>query len=173
MVRVKNKIFCEMNTFHSFMNSPVGPLEVSSTETDIIEIKFSQDFRISNQQIPGILKECIKQLDLYFSGVLKEFNLPLKPTGTDFQQRVWQKLRSIPFGSTISYLELAQSLGDQKAIRAVAAANGRNRIPVIIPCHRVIGSNGSLVGFAGGLANKEWLLHHEGALSQTSLFHSC
>lgn len=162
-----------MKIFDSYLSSPVGPLKISSSETHIIEITFSQIMGNSNtDELPDILMDCHSQLLQYFSGVLKVFNLALKPPGTDFQQKVWQALMEIPYGTTVSYLELATSLGDQKAIRAVAAANGRNKVPIIIPCHRVIGSDGSLVGFAGGLPNKEWLLHHEGALSQTSLFHS-
>jgi methylated-DNA-[protein]-cysteine S-methyltransferase len=162
-----------MKIFDSFINSPVGPLKISSSETHITEIAFSQTMEDSNpHELPDILMDCHSQLSQYFSGVLKVFHLALKPSGTDFQNKVWQALIEIPYGTTVSYLELATSLGDPKAIRAVAAANGKNKIPIIIPCHRVIGSNGSLVGFAGGLPNKEWLLHHEGALSQTSLFHS-
>ena len=102
--------------------------------------------------------EVIRQLQAYFDGELREFDLPLAPEGTEFQLRVWNTLRAIPYGETISYAQLAQKIGDPKAVRAVGLANGSNPIPIIIPCHRVIGSNGSLTGFGGGLSNKKKLL---------------
>lgn len=111
-----------------------------------------------------LLREAGRQLTLYAEGRLDTFDLPLKPSGTDFQQRVWKKLREIPYGETRSYKQIAESLGDPKACRAVGSANRRNPIPVIIPCHRVIGSNGDLIGFASGLENKKLLLGLEGAL---------
>jgi methylated-DNA-[protein]-cysteine S-methyltransferase len=110
-----------------------------------------------------LLTEARRQLTAYFAGGLKHFDLPLAPNGTDFQRRVWSALREIPFGTTISYLDLARRVGNAAAVRAVGAANGRNPIPIIVPCHRVIGSNGSLTGFGGGLPRKQWLLRHEGA----------
>jgi methylated-DNA-[protein]-cysteine S-methyltransferase len=105
------------------------------------------------------------QLKEYFAGTRKEFDVPLDIEGTDFQKRVWNELQNIPYGKTISYKSLSEKLGDVKAIRAVGKANGQNPIAIIIPCHRVIGANGSLVGYAGGLAIKEKLLHLEGALN--------
>jgi methylated-DNA-[protein]-cysteine S-methyltransferase len=102
--------------------------------------------------------EVIRQLQAYFDGKLREFDLPLAPQGTEFQLRVWNSLRSIPYGETISYAELAQMIGNPQAVRAVGLANGSNPIPIIIPCHRVIGSNGSLTGFGGGISNKRKLL---------------
>lgn len=112
-----------------------------------------------------VLDEARDQLDRYFAGRLREFTLRLAPNGTDFQRRVWRALEAIPFGTTISYAELARRVGSSAAVRAVGAANGRNPIPIIVPCHRVIGSDGSLTGFGGGLERKQWLLHHEGALA--------
>jgi methylated-DNA-[protein]-cysteine S-methyltransferase len=109
------------------------------------------------------------QLDEYFAGARLEFDLPLDAQGTPFQRRVWTALAEIPFGQTISYAELARRVGDVKAVRAVGAANGRNPIPIIVPCHRVIGANGSLVGFGGGLERKQWLLEHEGVLTEPLL----
>jgi methylated-DNA-[protein]-cysteine S-methyltransferase len=112
-----------------------------------------------------VLVEARGQLEYYFAARLREFALPLAPNGTDFQRRVWRALQAIPFGTTISYAELARRVGSSAAVRAVGAANGRNPIPIIVPCHRVIGSDGSLTGFGGGLDRKRWLLEHEGALS--------
>ncbi|TDN87355.1 methylated-DNA-[protein]-cysteine S-methyltransferase [Salegentibacter sp. 24] len=111
-----------------------------------------------------------EQLESYFKGNLEKFDLKLKPEGTDFQQKVWKAISAIPFGKTCSYLELSRKLGDEKAIRAVASANGKNPIWVIIPCHRVIGSDGTLTGYAGGIHRKQWLLNHENNISQLSLF---
>lgn len=117
-----------------------------------------------DSQSHPILDECVLQLDEYFKGERKEFTVKLNPEGTEFQKIVWNELLKNPFGRTVSYMELAKSIGDVKAIRAVGAANGKNKIAIIIPCHRVIGSNGKLTGYAGGLWRKEWLLKHEGIL---------
>ncbi|MCM4160181.1 methylated-DNA--[protein]-cysteine S-methyltransferase [Antarcticibacterium flavum] len=121
-------------------------------------------------EIPSELKLAVHQLDSYFKGELQEFQLKINPEGTAFQKRVWQALMEIPFGSTVSYLQLARQLGDLKAIRAVAAANGRNPLWIVVPCHRVIGTNGSLTGYAGGLWRKQWLLNHENPPLQQELF---
>ncbi len=120
--------------------------------------------------MPGFLQSAVQQLDDYFKGNRQEFNLTLNPKGTSFQQKVWKALSEIPFGKTCSYLELSRKLGDAKAIRAVASANGKNPLWVVIPCHRVIGSNGSLTGYAGGLHRKQWLLNHENNTSQLTMF---
>ena len=162
-----------MKSHETAVDSPLGPLKISCTEEAITGIYFAEQPSESPEgPMPEVLHQCLSQLENYFAGSLEQFDLPLKPSGTDFQQKVWQALMKIPLGTTISYLELSKILGDPKAIRAVAAANGKNPIPIIIPCHRVIGSDGSLIGFAGGLARKEWLLRHEGALSQYHLFNS-
>ena len=110
------------------------------------------------------------QLQAYFAGTRHTFDLLLNPVGTDFQQRVWRELLTVPFGTTTSYLALSRRLGDEKAIRAVAAANGRNPLWIVVPCHRIIGSNGSLTGYAGGLWRKKWLIEHEQKTVQLSLF---
>lgn len=120
--------------------------------------------------IPSELEDCAIQLKAYFKSERKQFHLKLNPQGTDFQKKVWDKLLEIPYGKTISYLELSKQLGDIKAIRAVANANGKNPIWIIIPCHRVIGSDGSLTGYAGGLHRKQWLLDHESPSMQQTLF---
>jgi len=114
--------------------------------------------------VPKSLPFLKRQLEAYFSGNLRDFNIPMKVEGTDFQQRVWKELLRIPYGQAISYLDLARRLGDEKCIRAAARANGANPIAILIPCHRVIGSDGSLVGYAGGLDMKEYLLRLEGVL---------
>lgn len=121
-------------------------------------------------QIPEGLQEAASQLQEYFEGSRTSFGFRLNPTGTDFQKKVWEALLEIPFGTTMSYQELSVKLGDVKAIRAVAAANGKNPLWIVVPCHRVIGSDGSLTGYAGGLWRKKWLLEHETPPIQQSLF---
>lgn len=116
-----------------------------------------------------VLGEARSQLTAYFDGRLRAFDLPLAPNGTELQRRVWSALRRIPFGTTISYAELARRVSTTAAVRAVGAANGRNPIPIVVPCHRVIGSDGSLTGFGGGLERKQWLLHHENPSIQREL----
>ena len=115
--------------------------------------------------IDAVLTEARAELTAYFDGHLRTFDLPLAPNGTEFQRRVWTALTGIPFGTTISYAELARRVNNTTAVRAVGAANGRNPIPIIVPCHRVIGSDGSLTGVGGGLDRKRWLLHHENPLN--------
>ncbi|MGB0916259.1 MAG: methylated-DNA--[protein]-cysteine S-methyltransferase [Flavobacteriales bacterium] len=153
----------------AFYKSPIGWLEIVEEKEAIIEVKFFDDDSFStSQNLEHVLKDCVQQLDEYFTGNRTEFNLPLNPAGTDFQKTVWAELQNIPFGKTVSYMDMAKRLGDPKVIRAAGTANGKNPIAVIIPCHRVIGSDGSLTGYAGGLKRKQWLLEHES--SQTSLF---
>jgi methylated-DNA-[protein]-cysteine S-methyltransferase len=146
--------------------SPLGPLRISVTATAVQEVTFCSENEMSPQASEGsaasaLMQVCIEQLDSYFCGKIKSFELPLTQPGTAFQQRVWNELLKIPYGATISYLELSRRLGNEKAIRAAASTNGKNRIAVIVPCHRVIGSNQQLVGYAGGLSKKKWLLEHE------------
>lgn len=116
-----------------------------------------------------VLAEARRQLDEYFAGERLAFDLPLAPSGTPFQLRVWAALREIPYGATTSYGEIARHLGDPRATRAVGAANGRNPISIIVPCHRVIGASGSLTGFGGGLDRKRWLLEHEASVAGTQI----
>lgn len=122
------------------------------------------------QIIPEVLEDAVYQLKEYFEGKRENFDLLINPEGTEFQKKVWALLVDIPYGKTISYLELSKKFGDVKAIRAVASANGKNPLWIIIPCHRVIGSDGSLTGYAGGLHRKKWLLNHESPYKQQSLF---
>lgn len=147
--------------------SPIGTLEISSESGFIIRVSFL-DNEPSINDSDSVLDKCAKQLDEYFKNQRTEFDLPLNPKGTDFQKTVWKELQNIPFGKTTSYMDLANQLGDPKVIRAAGTANGRNPIAIIIPCHRVIGTDGNLTGYAGGLKRKQWLLEHES--SQGLLF---
>ncbi len=151
-----------------FYHSPLGIIKIKIFGNYICELLYVNDeSEIAHESIKLSTEEkkvsgkCISQFDEYFSGKRKIFDLPVKQGGTVFQQKVWNELIKIPYGRTISYLQLAQQLGDVKSIRAAASANGRNKLNIIVPCHRVIGSNGSLVGYGGGLPRKKWLLDHE------------
>jgi methylated-DNA-[protein]-cysteine S-methyltransferase len=151
-----------MKKYRTFYNSKVGILEIESTEKAITKVHFSDKKKIkSDPGIPPIIKKCLKQLDEYFEGKRKKFSLDLQLEGTEFQKKVWEQLMRIPFGETASYKDVAVAIGNEKAVRAVGGANGRNNIAIIIPCHRVIGADGDLVGFGGGLWRKTWLLDHE------------
>lgn len=155
-----------------YLDSPLGEIELTSTTNELLSVLFVKVGKISLEKQPfsysPVNEETKRQLQAYFNKELTSFALPLRPAGTDFQKSVWQELQKIPFGTTISYLNLAKRLGDDNAIRAVAAANGKNPISIIIPCHRVIGSDGKLVGYSGELWRKKWLLDHESG--QASLF---
>jgi len=120
-----------------------------------------EDAEASAGEIPPCLQECVRQLEEYFQGQRRAFSLKLLPRGTEFQQRVWAQLLKVPYGSTASYRDIALALGDADAVRAVGSANGKNPISIIIPCHRIIGSDGKLIGYGGGVWRKEWLLRHE------------
>lgn len=152
------------------INSPLGVTKIVGDEDGITSVTvLNSEEKITNI-IPVELEDCTIQLNEYFEGKRKNFDLKINPQGTEFQKKVWQQLELIPFGKTLSYLELSKQLGDTKAIRAVANANGKNPIWIIIPCHRVIGSDGSLTGYAGGLHKKQWLLNHESPYKQQTLF---
>lgn len=153
----------------SFIESPLGITKIVGDENGISEISVLSEGAVTTE-IPAQLQECVSQLREYFDGQRNHFDFKLNPQGTDFQQRVWQELLNIPFGKTMSYLDLSKKLGDVKAIRAVASANGRNPLWIVVPCHRVIGTDGSLTGYAGGLWRKKWLLEHESPSKQQSLF---
>ncbi|UOY08709.1 methylated-DNA--[protein]-cysteine S-methyltransferase [Muricauda sp. SCSIO 64092] len=151
------------------VHTPLGFAEITGDENGLVSITVS-DMERPLDIIPEVLEDAVHQLKEYFEGIRKTFDLTLNPQGTDFQKRVWEALLTIPFGKTVSYLELSKRLGDVKAIRAVAAANGKNPLWIVVPCHRVIGSNGDLVGYAGGLHRKKWLLEHESPSKQQTLF---
>ena len=153
----------------TYFKSPLGMIELSATENGISSLYFVSEAKQKSAQ-NKILSDCVKQLEEYFENKRKEFSIPLDMQGTDFQKKVWNELLNIPFGKTISYLQLAKRLGDEKSIRAVGGANGKNPVSIIVPCHRVIGSDGTLVGYGGGLDKKKLLLELEGALKQKELF---
>lgn len=151
------------------IKTPLGMATIKGDENGIAVIAIADEGVVS-ERIPSILQEAVTQLQDYFDGKRTHFDLTLNPAGTEFQQKVWKGLCEIPFGKTMSYLELAKQLGDVKAIRAVASANGKNPLWIVVPCHRVIGMDGSLTGYAGGLWRKKWLLEHENPSTQQSLF---
>jgi methylated-DNA-[protein]-cysteine S-methyltransferase len=155
-----------------YYRSPAGWLKIAATGTHIRAVTFCEEEPPQPQPAieNPVLKKCIGQLDEYFAGTRRDFALPLELIGSDFQMRVWKELQTIPYGETISCTELSQRIGDEKAVRAVGAANGKNRISIIIPCHRVIGADGKLVGYAGGLQRKEWLLKFEMQHTSQGLF---
>ena len=152
-----------MNLYSTYYHSPVGILKLQCSDKYIKSIEFlnNEPVEEKDQNIHPLLYKCTKQLDEYFTGKRKQFSLPLNQDGTDFQNKVWGLLYKIPYGKTISYHTLAKQYGDVKAIRAVASANGKNNIAIIVPCHRVIGSNNTLVGYGGGLWRKKFLLDLE------------
>lgn len=151
-------------TYTTYYHSPVGLLKISGTANYISEVSFHDNTQKSEgnkKHLPPLLIQCIEQFIQYFQGERRVFDLPISQEGTHFQKEVWNQLAAIPFGRTISYVELAIRTGDPKATRAVANANGKNNVAIIIPCHRVIGANKALVGYGGGLWRKKWLLDHE------------
>ncbi|WP_091428584.1 methylated-DNA--[protein]-cysteine S-methyltransferase [Flavobacterium degerlachei] len=153
----------------AYIKTPLGIATLIGDENGVSEISVSDEGEAS-AIIPAVLGEAVSQLNDYFEGNRNDFTFKLNPKGTDFQQKVWQSLLEIPYGKTRTYLEQSKILGDVKAIRAVASANGKNPLWIVIPCHRVIGSDGSLTGYAGGLWRKKWLLEHENPSPQQSLF---
>ena len=154
----------------AYIDTPLGSARIRGNSEGIASIEVMADPVPETVDIPSDLAEAADQLTEYFTGRRQNFDLQLNPSGTSFQKKVWEALLDIPYGKTLSYMQLTKILGDPKAIRAVAAANGKNPIWIIIPCHRVIGSDGSLTGYAGGLHRKKWLLNHESPNKQTSLF---
>ncbi len=147
--------------YYSYIQSPVGPIEISGDDDFVCVVSFVEQIKADTEFLPKVIRDARQQLEEYFAGTRKEFSLSLSQSGTDFQRLVWSELVNIPFGKTTSYLQLAKNIGDAKSIRAVGSANGRNNLAIIVPCHRVIGSNGTLVGYAGGLDRKKWLLDFE------------
>jgi len=166
-----------MKIYLAEFNSPIGTLYVASSDQGVVCLSLSgrkdllkslknrlPDMELEENAVKN--RDVIKQLKEYFSGARKRFDLPLHVMGTEFQKRVWRQLCQVPFGQTASYKEIAEKIGNPKAMRAVGQANHQNLIPIIIPCHRIIGANGDLVGFGGGVALKRFLLSHEGVLQQ-------
>jgi len=153
----------------AYLKTPIGYAEFQGDADGLASITVFDEAQPS-EIVPEVLEDAVYQLSEYFEGKRTEFDLKLNPKGTDFQKRVWEALCKIPYGKSISYLELSKQLGDVKAIRAVASANGKNPLWIVVPCHRVIGSNGDLTGYAGGLHRKKWLLQHESPVKQQTLF---
>jgi methylated-DNA-[protein]-cysteine S-methyltransferase len=151
------------------IKTPLGIAKISGDENGISVISIADEGEVSTT-IHSVLQEAVSQLNDYFEGKRTDFTFGLNPSGTEFQQKVWKGLLEIPFGKTRSYLELSKKLGDVKAVRAVASANGKNPLWIVVPCHRVIGTDGSLTGYAGGLWRKKWLLEHENPTTQQRLF---
>ena len=152
------------------IKSPLGYTKIIGDDYGISQVTILNSEEKETDIIPTELEDCAIQLKEYFEGTRTTFDLKLNPEGTDFQNVIWKLLQEIPFGKTISYLQLSKRLGDVKAIRAVANANGKNPLWIIVPCHRVIGSDGRLTGYAGGLHKKKWLIEHESPYKQQSLF---
>ena len=152
------------------INSPLGFVLIEGNEDGISKISVTSDETILSKSIPELFNAVVVQLKEYFEGNRTDFQFKINPNGTDFQKKVWEELLKIPFGKTASYQEVTNNLGDPKAIRAVANANGKNPLWIVVPCHRVIGSDGSLTGYAGGLWRKKWLLDHENPVKQQCLF---
>lgn len=158
--------------FYDYLHSPTGTLKVETNESKITSIEFLFDKTLEEVSPNHLTDEAIFQLKQYFNGHLTNFDLPLQQIGTPFQLKVWKTLPNIPFGHTWSYGQLATALGDKNKVRAVGAANGKNPFAIVVPCHRVIGQSGELVGYAGGIKRKQWLLNFERSLisGQTELF---
>lgn len=154
----------------TYLKTPVGILEIKGDALGLQSISFMDTEVATSEAIPESLLSTVTQLKEYFNKTRTHFQLKLNPEGTGFQKKVWRQLETIPFGKTTSYQSLANKLGDPKVIRAAASANGKNPIAIVIPCHRVIGSDGSLTGYAGGLHRKKWLLEHESPVKQGKLF---
>jgi methylated-DNA-[protein]-cysteine S-methyltransferase len=150
-----------MKIFVTYCPSPIGALEIRGTQEHIVAVNFVDRTRKADEKLPLCVRECAAQIDAYFRGACKAFSLRLLLQGTDFQRSVWQQLVRVPFGKTSSYSGIAAAIGKPKAYRAVGSANGKNPISIIVPCHRIIGSNGKLTGYGGGLWRKAWLLSHE------------
>jgi methylated-DNA-[protein]-cysteine S-methyltransferase len=154
----------------AFYHSPIGTILIEYNDEFITALLFKDEKLEMQTEITvkeadknnDLLNKCQQQLDEYFEGTRREFDFPIQQNGTSFQQKIWTALLEIPYGKTISYLDLSKRTGDAKATRAVGTTNGKNQLSIVIPCHRVIGSNGDLTGYGGGLWRKKWLLQHEG-----------
>ena len=169
----------EPRLFRTVVASPIGELRLTSDGEALVELYMESDGAPAPAAVgtgaevddgeDAVLRLAREQLAAYFAGDLTAFDIPLAARGTPFQRRVWAALRSVPFGATVSYGEIAHRIGSPAAVRAVGAANGRNPLPIVVPCHRVVGADGSLTGFGGGIARKQWLLAHEARVQGTEL----
>ena len=154
------------------LQTPIGNVKITGSPEGVESVQYSNEQSTPEVVSSTIIQTAKNELTEYFTGQRTTFDFPIHLRGTDFQLKVWNALLQIPFGKTISYHELAVALGDPKSIRAAAAANGKNPLAIVVPCHRVIGANGDLVGYAGGLDKKKWLLQHEGVINQLDIFAS-
>ncbi|MCC6383631.1 MAG: methylated-DNA--[protein]-cysteine S-methyltransferase [Bacteroidia bacterium] len=150
-----------MEIYYTTLQTPIGLIQISGSKYAIHSVQYDAVAYAGSDSVPPLILNCKRELSEYFNGSRKDFTINIEQPGTDFQQLVWKCLMEIPYGKTITYLELAKRVGNKKLTRAIGNANGSNHIPVIVPCHRVIGSNDSLTGYAGGLWRKKWLLDHE------------
>ncbi len=154
-----------MQQFEHIYTSPIGRIKIVADKDCIQAITFIDDSASTSNnegiESPAVIHQCIDELIDYFNGSRTQFTVPIHQSGTDFQQKVWKELYEVPYAKTMSYAELAKKLGNTKVIRAAASANGKNKIAIIVPCHRIIGSDSNLTGYAWGLARKKWLLQHE------------
>jgi methylated-DNA-[protein]-cysteine S-methyltransferase len=157
------------NTYRAYFKSPLGLLAITANEKAITGLHFVEK-KEGKEKINGVIKDCLQQLSEYFKRERYDFNLLLEQEGTELQQRVWSELQKIPYGMTMSYLNMARKIKNRTLSRAVGNASGKNNIPIIIPCHRLIGSNGSLTGYSGGIENKRWLLEFEKEAVEPKLF---
>ena len=163
-------IFNSLELQTTYYQSPIGPIEIVGTTEGIVSITFVENTSINDSEVPLFLKECVDHLNDYFEGTPRKFSLRLQMTGTEFQKQVWKELMHLSFGETKSYGHIAGLIGNPKAVRAVGSASSKNKIAIVIPCHRVIGSDGSLTGYAGGVWRKAWLLRHEKNLGCEPMF---
>ena len=166
---MKEEAFTD-NLYFTWMESPIGWVEIKADDLGLTSLWFCEAEQKGENRPNAITEQCEQELREYFLGGRKVFTVPLNPEGTPFQKRVWKVLQDVCFGQSASYLDISNILGDEKLTRAVGSANGKNPIGIIVPCHRVIGSDGSLTGYAGGMHRKKWLLQHEGVITQQELF---
>ena len=157
------------SVFYSYLQSPIGLVEISGTTSFVTSVNFVTKKIIESESIPSVLEQCKIELEEYFSGKRKNFSVNISYEGTEFQKKIWSQLLQIKYGETVSYLHISKQIGDGKAVRAVGHANGKNPIAIIIPCHRVVGADGKLTGYAGGIWRKQWLLELESNISKTNL----
>lgn len=150
--------------FIRYIDSPIGIIEIVGNANAVTELNFVDERRKTALPSNTVVESGVKQLKEYLDGVRKEFTVPLDLEGTEFQRQVWQALQTVGYGKMVSYKTIAEAVGNPKAVRAVGAANGKNPIAIIVPCHRIIGSDGSLTGYGSGIWRKEWLLRHEGCM---------
>ena len=151
--------------YNGFYVSPIGNILIKADEDSLLSVAFGEDDTKGNSYYSSVIEETKKQLSLYFSKQLKHFDLPINISSSEFQGKVWQEVQKIPFGQIVTYTQLAQRMGSIKLTRAVANANANNCFLIIIPCHRVVGKNGSMTGYAGEIWRKEWLLKHESSVN--------